>query len=165
MARRKSPVAEAVANAQQANELVTATAERMAMPPNAAVPEAPETSFDSAELDKPVARERSSRRGVLGFHFRDGASIEMIDRGGAVGVHFELPGGAKPSPELIEAVKSEYTHGQTVKSGLRYDAREKSWMKRVSDNPIGDRLEVEARTKLAAERYLESKNLDGASRG
>ena len=161
MPRRKSPVAEHIATAQLA-EVVAVAAQPAATPPEAL----PEPSFDPAELEKPAPpKARSHGRAVIGYHFADGASIAMIDTGSRIGVHFDLPGGGKPPAELLDVVREERTYGQTVRKGLTYEAREKSWMKRVGDNPVMERLDCEARTKDAADKYLASKNLDGPARG
>ncbi len=80
----------------------------------------------------------------------------MVDHGQRLGVKFDLPEG-KPPAEVLDVVREERAFGQTVKRGLSYDAKEKVWSKRISENPVGDRLEVEGRVKDAAERYAESR--------
>ena len=118
-------------------------------------------AFDPVSLDRkpeparPMEPQRKMR-GVLGYHFAGGGSVQMTDTGSKLGVMFDLPEG-KPPAEVLDAVREERTYGSTVKRGLSYDAREKQWVKRVSDSPVGDRLEVEGRVKDAAERYRESK--------
>lgn len=103
--------------------------------------------------------EPTPERGMVGYHIdgghrHGGVSVQLVDDRHGLGIRFD---GDKPSAEVLEAVKEQKSFKDKPIPSPKWEPKLREWRKRFGGNPIGDRLDMEERTKSAAGRLSDER--------
>jgi hypothetical protein len=153
-----------------AEQIVQQTADGMQMPQEQAPPASgsqppAREPGDDSHLEQAAAdggqkqARKQSYTGKLKV-LEDGTVAHYRDYGNRDGVkvHFEFPKeDEKPTPEVTEPLKEHHEDRNRFAYGKPTPKR---WNKRVSNNPIAERLDAEERFETAVERLQESRKKD-----